>query len=134
MKTEHSIASRNIYLSMGFILFAFFLATYISFAWNPTWHNPDEFIQPGSTIPSKQIGENFQYLNKQVSNLNMSLNKLENRTCDFQLQEQSCQISYSCNCGKYGCRTCYKPGVRAVLQVICNNRPSINIEGDCIES
>ena len=47
------------------------------FAWNAVWHGTD-WIQSGAVVDAQKVGENFEYLKKQIEDLNTRLNNIEN--------------------------------------------------------
>jgi len=113
-------------LFFSLIVLALFAGVYVSYAWTANWHMLDNFVKPGNTITSKEVGENLQYLYDHVG----VTRQFEN--CDFKFIENiSCKVPYTCNCGKYGCSTCYADGKRTDLKIACPGKSPITYNGSC---
>ena len=117
----------TIVLSIIFVIgFAYIVSQKVSASsWEPVWHGTD-WIQPSNVIKSKEMAENLQYLYDMVG----VSRKYEN--CDFKLIEGiDCKVPYTCNCGKYGCSTCYADGKRTDLKIACPGKVPITFNGSC---
>jgi len=100
--------------------------TYAAMSWQPQWHDLGGFVSPGAVIPSKQIGENLQYLYDKFQGTH------DYDNCDAAIvKDIDCKVPYTCNCGKYGCSTCYADGKQDQLHLSCPGRAPITFEGAC---
>lgn len=91
-------------------------------AWQPKWNDTD-FIRTGGVIPAQKIGENFEYLRKQIEDF---------ENCSFERVDGiSCTFTYNCNCGKYGCSTCTSNSTRSDLIISCPGKQDLTFEGAC---
>lgn len=90
--------------------------------WQPVW-NDTGFIRTGGVIPAQQIGENFEYLKKQIEDF---------ENCSFErVDDVACKFTYNCRCGKYGCSTCTIDSTRSDLIISCPDADDITFEGAC---
>ncbi len=105
---------------------AIFAGVLISSAWTARWHPLEQTVQPSKIISSQEVGENLQYLYDQVSVARHF------ETCDFKFEEDiDCKVPYTCNCGKYGCSTCYAEGKRTDLKISCPGKTPLTFNGSC---
>ncbi len=96
--------------------------------WEPQWHDPNEWINTGKIINAEQLGETLKYLYSMAS-VNRNF-----RNCTFSIsQPRECEITYSCNCGKYGCSTCKTKSTRRDLIISCPNKPDLEFTGVCVD-
>ncbi len=119
----------NKFKIISFIIVAFMAtagASYAAINWQPVWHSPSDYIAPGSTIGSKEMAENLQYLYEKVQ-----VTKVYDNCDAIIVQDLDCKVPYTCNCGKYGCSTCYADGKHDQLKISCPNKAPVTFEGAC---
>lgn len=103
------------------------LSTGVSYA-SQIWEGTG-WIAPGNVISSERLenalnflyGESLRTTN-QINQLNARVTSVEgmvDTTCQAQQQARSCNIPYSCGCGKHGCGTCYRGGTQTRVVFTC---------------
>ncbi len=92
--------------------------TFAAAVWQGT-----EGITDGSIISASQIKSNFDYLKETAVSKEYVDSKIQPACSVAEESSTDCQVSYSCNCGKYGCSTCYRAGIQYRTSISCGSSP-----------
>ncbi len=99
----------------------------INMNWTAQWHNPNNWIAPGSNIKAKEVAESLQYLYDQFSKLNL-------QGCTAVKESGvACKFKRVCNCGKYGCSICEEDSIKDIMTISCPGNKVVTLDGPCAD-